>query len=209
MEYRKIANRLDSASNQPSKFRTKNWVEINDDLRIEYTPNKQIRFKTAMLMSCLLDYSDAYMLFKGNISVKNTGTAAAPTNRNKQVILKNLVPFNYCISKINNTEIDNTQYIDIVMPMYNLTEYSDNYSKATGSLWQYCKKIPAVNNEGKTAEFEGDTATDSCNFKTKTTGQADKNRGIDNVEIMVPLKYLINFWRTLEMPLINCKYNLF
>ena len=160
-------------------------------------------------MSCLLDYSDAYMLFKGNISVKNTGTVAAPTNRNKQVILNYFVPFNYCISKINNTEIDNTQYIDIVMPMYNLTEYSDNYSKATGSLWQYCKKIPAVNNEGKTAEFDGDTATDSFNFKAKTTGQADKNRGIDNVEIIVPLKYLINFWRTLEMPLINCKYNLF
>ena len=162
-----------------------------------------------MLRSILCYYSDAYIRFMRNISVKNTGTVAAPTNRNKQVILNYFVPFNYCISKINNTEIDNTQYIDIVMPMYNLTEYSDNYSKATGSLWQYCKKIPAVNNEGKTAEFDGDTATDSFNFKAKTTGQADKNRGIDNVEIMVPLKYLINFWRTLEMPLINCKYNLF
>ena len=143
-----------------------------------------------------------------NISVNNTGTVGAPTNRNKKVIFKNCVPFHYCISKINNTEIDNTQYIDIVMPMYNLTEYSDNYSKATGSLWRYCKEIPAVNNEGKTAEFDGATATDSFNFKTKTSGQNDNNRRIDNVEIMIPLKRLSNFWRTPEMPLINCEVEL-
>ena len=161
-----------------------------------------------MLRSILCYYSDAYMRFMRNISVNNTGTVGAPTNRNKKVIFKNCVPFHYCISKINNTEIDNTQYIDIVMPMYNLTEYSDNYSKATGSLWRYCKEIPAVNNEGKTAEFDGATATDSFNFKTKTSGQNDNNRRIDNVEIMIPLKRLSNFWRTPEMPLINCEVEL-
>ena len=67
MEYQKIANLLDSASNKPSKFRTKNWVEINDDIRGEYSPNKQIRFQTSMLRSSLCDYSDAYVLVKGNI----------------------------------------------------------------------------------------------------------------------------------------------
>ena len=72
MEYQKIANLLDSASNKPSKFRTRNWVEISDDIRDAYSHNKQIRFKTAMLRSSLCNYSDAYILVKGNISVNNT-----------------------------------------------------------------------------------------------------------------------------------------
>ena len=126
MEYQKKANLLDDASNKPSKFRTRNWVEINDDIRGAYSPNKQIIFKTAMLRSSLCDYSDAYILTKGNISVNNT---VAANNTNKKVIFKNCAPFTKCISKINNTQIDNAQYIDVVMPMYNLIEYSDNYSK--------------------------------------------------------------------------------
>ena len=93
------------------------------------------------------------------------------------------------------------------MPMYNLIEYSDNYSKTSGSLWQYCKEIPAVNNDGNIVDFNGANATDSFNFKTKITGQTNDD-GIINVEIMVPLKYLSNFWRTLEMPLINCEVEL-
>ena len=141
MEYQKIANLVNNASNKPSKFRTRNLVEINDDVRGEYSPNKQIRFKTAMLRSSLCDYSDAYILVKGNISANNTAAAgAAANNINKKVIFKNCAPFTNCISKINNTQIDNAEYIDIVMPMYNLIEYSDNYSKTSGSLWQYCKK---------------------------------------------------------------------
>ena len=91
--------------------------------------------------------------------------------------------------------------------MYNLIEYSDNYSKTSGSLWQYCKEIPAINNNGAIVDFNGANATDSFNFKTKITGQTN-NDGIINVEIMVPLKYLSNFWRTLEMPLINCEVEL-
>ena len=94
------------------------------------------------------------------------------------------------------------------MPMYNLIEYSDNYSKTSGSLWQYCKEIPAVNNDGNIVDFNGANATDSFNFKTKITGQTDNNGRIDNVEIMVPLKYLSNFWRTFEIPLINCEVNI-
>ena len=93
-----------------------------------------------MLRSSLCDYSDAYILFKGNITVNNTaGAGAAANNTNKKVIFKNCAPFTNCISKINNTQIDNAEYIDIVMPMYNLIEYNDNYSKTSGSLWQYCK----------------------------------------------------------------------
>ena len=209
MEYQKIANLLNDASNKPSKFRTRNWVEINDDIRGAYSPNKQIRFKTAMLRSSLCDYSDAYILVKGNISVNNTTAADADANNtNKKVIFKNCAPFTDCISKINNTQVDNAKDIDIVMPMYNLIEYSDNYSKTSGSLWQYCKDIPAVNNNGDIVDFNGANATDSFNFKTKITGQTDNNGRIDNVEIMVPLKYLSNFWRTLEMLLINCEANL-
>ena len=93
------------------------------------------------------------------------------------------------------------------MPMYNLIEYSDNYSKTSGSLWQYCKDISAVSNNYIIVGFKGANATDSFNFKTKITGQTDNNGRI-NVEIMVPLKYLSNFWRTLEMSLINCEVNL-
>ena len=177
-----------NASNKPSKFRTRYWVEVNDDIRGAYSPNKQIRLKAAMLRPSLCDYSDAYILFKGNISVNNTAAAVAdPNNRNKKVIFKNGAPFTNCISKINNTQIDNAEYIDIVMPMYNLIEYSDNYSKTSGSLWQYCKEIPAVNNAGNIIDFNGANATDSFNFKTEITGQTN-NDGIINVEIMVPLK---------------------
>ena len=93
------------------------------------------------------------------------------------------------------------------MPMYNLIEYSDNYSKTSGSLWQYCKEIPAIDDDGAIVDFNGANATDSFNFKTKITGQTNNN-GIINIEIMVPLKYLSNFWRTLEMPLINSEINL-
>ena len=131
---------LNDESNKASKFRTKNWVEINDDVRGAYSPNIQIRFKTAMLRSSLCDCSDAYILVKGNVTVNNTGTASAPTNRNKKVIFKNCAPFTSGISKIDNTQIDNAEYIETVMPIYNLIEYSDNYSKISGPLGNIVKK---------------------------------------------------------------------
>ena len=153
MEYQKIINLLGNASNQPSKFRTKSQVEINHESRGGYNVNSQIKFKTTILKSSLCDYSDAYILVKGTITVNNTGTDTAPDNRNKKVIFKNCALFTNCISEINNTQIDNAKDIDIVMPMYNLIEYSDNYSKTSGSLWQYCKDIPAVNNNGDIVNF--------------------------------------------------------
>ena len=193
MEYQKITNLLDDASNQPSKYKTKNWIETNNESRGTYNINSQIKFKTTMLTSSLCDYSDAYVLLKGTITVNNTAAANADANNtNKKVIFKNCAPFTICIIEINNTQVDNAKDLDIVMPMDNLTEYSDNYSKTSGSLWQYCKNIPTVDNNS-------DNLTDSFNFKVKIIDQSE-NDGTNIVEIIVPLKYLGNFWRTLEMP---------
>ena len=217
MEYQKIANLIEDTSNQPSKFRTKNWAEINDESRGTYNVNSQIKFKTTMLKSSLCDCSDAYILVKGTITVNNTAAAAAAAaaaagavavnNANKKVIFKNCAPFTNCRSEINNTQIDNAKDIDIVMPMYNLIEYSDNYARTSGSLWQYCKYIPARNDDDEIVNFTGGNTTDSFNFKAKITGQTGDD-GTKDVEIMIPLKYLSKFWRTLKMPLINCEVNL-
>ena len=154
-----------------------------------------------MLRSNLCDYADSYILVKGTITITGEGvdTAAERADeRDKGVTFKNCAPFTKCISRINNTDIDNAHDIDIVMPMYNLIEYSDNYSKTSGSLWKYYKDDP------------NDNLTDSESFKSKVkiTGKTPNNGNTKDVETIVPLKYLSNFWRTLEMPLINCEVNL-
>ena len=201
MEYQKIANLLDSASNQPSKFRTRNWVEINDESRGTYTSN-DIKFKTTMLRSNLCDYADAYILVKGTITITGAGNDDAAKRldeRNKGVIFKNCAPFTKCISKINDTEIDNAQDIDIVMRMYNLKEYSNSYSKTSGSLWQYYK------------DEQSDNLASSESFKSKVkiTENTPAGGNTKDVKIIIPLKYLSNFWRTREMLLINCEDSLF
>ena len=116
--------------------------------------------------------------------------------RDKGSAFKNCSPFTNCISEINNTQVDNAKDIDIVMPMYNLIEYSDKYPKTTESLWQCFRDEP------------DDDIEDSESFKSKIkiTGKTPNNNNVKDVEIMVPLKYY--FWRTLEMPLINCEVNL-
>ena len=188
---------IDDAPNQPSKFRTKNWAEINDESRGPYNVNSQIKFKTTMLKSGLCDYSDAYVLVEGKIAITGEGaytTARQADERDKGVAFKNCAPFTNCVSEINNTQVDNAKDIAIVMPMYNLVEYSNNYAKASGSLCQYYRDEPNDN----LADSE------SLKSKIKTPDAGNKN----DVEIMVPLKYLSNFRRTLEMPLINCEVNL-
>ena len=200
MEYQKISNLLESTLDNLSQFRTRNWVEINDESRANYA-NSDIRFKTTMLRSNLCDYTDSYILVKGTITITGAGHDAAARQADKKdkgVTFKNCAPFTKCISRINNTHIDNAHDIDIVMPMYNLIEYSDNYSKTSGSLWQYYKDDP------------NDNLTNSESFKSevKITGKTPNNRNTKDVEIIVPLKYLSNFWRTFEMPLINCEVNL-
>ena len=117
MEYQKIANLLDNTLNQTSKFRTK----TNDESRRTYSANRQFFLKRSMLISSLCDCSDPYILVKGNILVNNTaGAGDDANNTNKKAIFKNCAPFTDCISKINNTQIDNPKDIDIVMSMYNL-----------------------------------------------------------------------------------------
>ena len=147
MEYQKVVNLLDdNKSNQPSKFRTKNWVKINDELSGTYNVNSQIKFKTTMLKSSLCDYSDAYILVKGTITTTGDDAAARQADeRDKCVVFENCAPFTNCISEINNTQVDNAKGIDIVMPMYNVIEYSGNYAKTSGSLWQYYRDEPNNN----------------------------------------------------------------
>ena len=138
MEHQKIANLLDDASNQPSKFKTKNWVEVNDESRGTYDVNSQIKFKTTMLKSSLCDYSDAYILVKGKITFNGAiddAAARQADERDKGVAFKNCAPFTNCISGINNTQLYNAKGIDIVMSMYNLIEYSDNSAETSGNLW--------------------------------------------------------------------------
>ena len=194
MEYQKIANLLDdNKSNQPSKFRTKNWIEINDESRGTYNVNSQIKFKTTMLKFSLCDYSDAYILVKGTITITGAGDNAAARQadgRDKGVVFKNCAPFTYCINEINNIQVDNAKDTDIVMAMYNLIEYSDNYAKTSGRLWQYYRDEPN-NNLANSESFK---------FKVKITGKTPAADNEKDVEITVPLKYLSNFWRTLEMP---------
>ena len=126
MEYQKIINLLDDTMNQPSKLKTTDWVEINDESKGKYD-NSNIRFKTSMISSNLCDYSDPYILVKGTITVPNMAAAgAAVNNTNKQLLFKRCAPFTDCITKVKNTQVDDAQKIDIVMSMYNLIEYSDN-----------------------------------------------------------------------------------
>ena len=168
--------------------------EINDESRGTYNVNSRIKFKTTMLKSSLCDYSNAYILFKGKITVTGAEDDAAARQageRDKVVPFKNFAPFTNCISEINNTQVDNAKDIDIVQDI-------DNYSKTSGSLWQYYRDEP------------NDNLADSESFKFKIKGIGKTPAaGIEKyVEIIVPLKYLSNFWRTLEMPLIKCEVNL-
>ena len=133
MEYDKINNLLSSQIENLSKFVTSEYVRVNS-LSIIYNENKSIRFKTPMLKSDLCDYSDAYILVNGAITVAGNH----PRDRqNKPVILKNNAPFISCIKKINNELIEDAEDLDVVMPMYNLLEYSENYRKTIGSFYHY------------------------------------------------------------------------
>ena len=195
MECQKITNQLESTSDNPSKFRPRNQVETNDEQQGIYT-NSDIKFKSKILKSNLCDYADANIFVKGRITITGVGVDAAERQldeRNKGVTFKNFAPFTKSISRINNTDIDTTENIDIVILMYNLTEYSDNYSKTSGTLWQYYKDDPNDNTE----------QSESFKSKIRMAGKTPADDNTKDVEIVVPLKYLSNFWRTLEMSLIT------
>ena len=140
MEYQKITNLLGCTSDKIPRFITKKWIEVYDQPGGTYNINKQIRFKTSMLRSDLCDYSDAYILVKGKITVTNPNNDAY----DKKLAIKNNAPVSSYISKSNGELIENAEDLDIVMPMYNLLEYSKNYRKTTGSLFHYYKVMSQI-----------------------------------------------------------------
>ena len=159
-----------------------------------------------MLRSVLCDYSDAYVLVKGKITVTNSNKNAY----NKKLALKDNAPFISCISKINGELIENVEDLDIVMSVYNLLEYSKNYRKSTGFLFNYCRAEPNSGGEGNGNNRINYLIKDSesFNYKSSITGKLEGNNTEKNTEIAIPLKYLSNFLRNLDMPPINCKVSL-
>ena len=204
MEYQKITNLLDSTSDKVPTFITKKWIDVHDQSGGTYNTNKQIRFKTLMLRSDLCDYSDAYIVVKEKFTVTNPNNDAYE----EKLALKNNAPFTSCILKVNNTLIDNAEDLVIVMPLYNLLQYSKNYRKTSGSLWNYYRDEP---NSGAVGHINYSIKdSKSFDYKTSITGKLEGNNvEKDDVEIVVPLKYLSNFWRTRDrLPLINWEVSL-
>ena len=199
MEMQKIANLLGNADNESLKFATRKWYFINDQNNTDYDDGDEnvatIKFETKVIKSNLCDYSDAYILVTGDITA--TGGDA-----NTKVAFKNCAAFTKSVIHINNEHAGNADNVLFAMPMYNLIEYSDNYLDTSGSLWQFKRDKQNMAN-GNPANV---TTADSSSFKYKSsffkTLEDDDNGVFKNVKIAVPLKYLSNFWRSLEMPLI-------
>ena len=225
MEYDKINNLLlfeDNESEKLSKFVTREYVRVNS-LLDTYNENKSIRFKTPMLRSNLCDYSDAYILINGIITVAGNN----PRDRqNRPVILKNNAPFVSCITRINGELIEDADDLDIVMPMYNLLEYSKNYRKTIGSLYNYYRdeltndqndnfaNINVINSSP--FQYKNKLLDNTYNVnstRVPAAGGARENNpnynadlsGTSSVILAIPLKYLGNFWRALNIPLISCE----
>ena len=200
-----IINNGKSKDNQPKK-----WYIINDENNTNYGVNKDtgennpdtIKYDTRVLKPNLCDYAEAYILVDGTIRAANAVNAT-------RLALKNCVPFTKCNLEINDEHVDTAENLDIIMPMYNLIEYSDNYQDSSAMLYQYKRDEPPDNNVNLTA----DNST-SLKYKDNLLGNIDAANpdntrvGRLNVKIVVPIKYLSNFFRSLEMPLINCKIKL-
>ena len=156
-------------------------------------------FETETIKSSLCHYSDAFILVTGNITVN--------ASNNTDVAFKLYVPFSVCKKVINNVLLDKANHIYIAVPMYNLMEYSDNYSDRSGSLWQFKRDEVPTNNVDLTID-------NSQSFKYKialvgkTANQNNRNSFAKETKIVLPLKYLYNFCRLLEMLLINYKVHL-
>ena len=161
MEYDKLNDLLDSESESSSKFVTRNYVKVNS-LSNTYNENKSIRFKTPMLRSDLCDYADAYILVNGTITVAEI----QPRDRqNKPVVLKNNAPFVLCIARINGELVEDADDLDIVRPMYNLLEYSKNYRKTIGSLYNYYRD--EINDDANLNNFANNNVVSSNSFQYK------------------------------------------
>ena len=175
MKYQNITNLLDTNFDEVPKFITKKWVEVHDQLgsaHDRYKPNKQTRFKTSMLRSDLCDYSGAYIVVKGDITFTKTNGREITDIRNRFLAFKSNAPFTNRISKINNVLTDNED-LDIVMPMYNLLEYSNNYRKTTRSFWNYYRdepnNPPLNDDDPPTINYNADPITNSESFKCKSS----------------------------------------
>ena len=180
METQKIVNLLNGSKNDNSKFSTKKWWIIDSESNGNYTQGDEIKFLTRSIESSLCDYSDAYILVTGNIT-------ATPNNAVTQVVFKNCAPFEKCRTEINETFYAETDFINIILPMYNLIEYSDKYSDTSGSLRQF-KRDEIVNN----ADISNDNAP-SFKYKANLLSNTEKNGTKNEVKIALPLKYLGNF----------------
>ena len=209
MENQKIINLLDKDDTDSKPFATKKWYIINDENNTNnYGVNKDtgqnnpdtIKYDTRVLKPNLRDYTEAYILVDGTIR-------AAAANANTRLALKNCAPFTKYNLEINVEHVDTAENLDIVTPMYNLIEYSDNYQDSSATLYQYKRDEPP----------EGDpipnlAVDNSSSFKYKVELLGDpvvaNNIARRNVKVVVPLKYLSNFFRSLEMPLMNCKIKL-
>ena len=194
METRKIVNLLNNTEDEYSKFATKKWYVIDSESKGNYSHENPIKFLTSSLESSLCDYSDAYILVTGNIT-------ATPNNAATQVVFKNCAPFEKCRTEINETFIDGADLINITIAMYNLIEYSVNYS--SGSLWHFGRD-EIINN----ADVTNDDNAPLFKHKASLIDNTENNGTKNGVKIAVPLRYLSNFWGSLEMPLINCKVEL-
>ena len=202
MEYQKITNQLDTTSDNEPRFITKKWIEVYDQSGGSYNVNKQIRFRTSMLQSDVCDDSDAYIIVEGTINVTDLNNNAYAM----KLVFRNNAPFISCILQLNNTLIDNAEDLDIVIPMCNSTEYSKDYSKTSGTLWNYYRDEP---NSGAVGDINYSIrSSKSFDYKTSVTGRLEDNNTEKEVKTAVPLKHLSNFWKTLDIPLINCEINL-
>ena len=208
MENQKIINLLDKIDTDSKHFATKKWYIINDENNTNYGVNKDtgadnpdtIKYDTRVLKPNLCDYAEAYIFVDGTIR-------AAAANANIRLALKNCAPFTKCNLEINEEHVDTAENLDIVMPMYNLIEYSDNYQDSSATLYQY-KRDEAPEGDA-VADLTADNSS-SLKYKISLLGNPvlDGNIAKRSVKVVIPLKYLSNFFRSLEMPLINCKIKL-
>ena len=185
MEYQKTRKLLGATSDKMPTFITKKLVKVHDqsgNAEDIYKPSKPIIFKTSMLESYLYDFSGAYIVVKGTITVTNPNDSTY----NKKLAFKNNAPFNSCISKTNNTLIGTAEDLDIVMSMYNLLEYSKTYSKTTGSLWNYYWNEPnsGVGSENNNVNYSV-KGSKSFDYKTSVTGKFEGINATKGFEIVV------------------------
>ena len=157
-----------------------------------------------MLRSDLWDFNDVYIIVKGTITVVRQNGA----KRNKAVTFKKNAPFINCISKINSVKIDNAEDLDVVMPMYNLLEYSKNYKKATGTLWNYYRDEPTnpLSSKLESLKYKTRITGNTYNIGVGAEGYDANEAGKNETKVVIPLKHLSNFWRNLNIPLINSKF---